>query len=169
MSTEDTARSGRPKEDCADKNIKKVRKIILDGRKVKFIEIPETLKKSKERVRHILNGYLGMRKLCAWWVSRELTIVQTHERIDDSELFLKLFNRNRSEFLRRYVSIDETWLYHFTLESNRQSAEWSGHDESNQKRGKTQRPDGKVTTAVFSGVHDIIFIDYLEKRKTINR
>ena len=51
MSTEDDARSGRRKEAAVtDENIKKVHKIIFDDRKVKLIEIAETVKISKERV-----------------------------------------------------------------------------------------------------------------------
>ena len=65
MSTEDDSRSGRPKEAVTDENIKKVHKIIFDNRKVKLIEIAETLKISKERVGHIVDEYLDMRKLCS--------------------------------------------------------------------------------------------------------
>ena len=41
MSTEDDERSGRPKEDVTDENIKKVHKIIFNDRKVKLIEIAD--------------------------------------------------------------------------------------------------------------------------------
>ncbi|GFV09444.1 putative DD34D transposase [Trichonephila clavipes] len=44
MSTVDDARSGYPKEAVTDENIKKVHKIIFDNRKVKLIEIAETLR-----------------------------------------------------------------------------------------------------------------------------
>lgn len=83
MSTEDDERSGRPKEAVTDENIKKVHKIILNDRKVKLIEIADTLKISKERVGHIVHEYLGMRKLCAKWVPRELTIDQKQQRVDE--------------------------------------------------------------------------------------
>ena len=63
MTTEDDACSGHPKEGVTDENNKKVHKTILDDRKVKLIEISETLKISKECVGHILKEYLGMRKL----------------------------------------------------------------------------------------------------------
>ena len=168
MSTEDDARSGRPKEAVTDENIKKVHKIIFDNRKVKLIEIAETLKISKERVGHIVDEYLNMRKLCSKWVPRELTTDQKQQRIDDSKQCLELFNRNKSEFLRRYVTMDETWLHHFTPESNRQSAEWTARDEPTPKRGKTQKSAGKVLASVFWDTHGIIFIDYLKKGKTIN-
>ncbi|CAH2095031.1 unnamed protein product [Euphydryas editha] len=129
---------------------------------------PDTLKISKERVGHIIHEYLGMRKLCAKWVPRELTIYQKHERVDASEQCLELCNRNRSEFLRRYVTIDETWIHYYTPESSRQSSEWTARDEPNTKRGKTQQSAGKVMASVFWDAHGIIFIDYLGKEKNIN-
>jgi hypothetical protein len=54
----------------------KVHKIILNDRKVKLIEIAETLKISKKRAGHIVHAYLDKRKLCAYWVPRVLTINQ---------------------------------------------------------------------------------------------
>lgn len=123
MSTNNDERRGRPKEAVTPENIKTIHKIILNDRKVKLIEIADTLKISKERVGHILHEYLGMRKLCAKWVPRELTIDQKQQRVDDSEQCLELINRNKSEFLRRYVTMHETWLHHHTPESNRQSGE----------------------------------------------
>lgn len=167
-STSDAERSGRPKEAVTDENIKKVHKIILNDRKVKLIEIANTLKISKERVGNIVHEYLGMRKLCAKWVPRELTFDQKQQRIVDSEQCLELFNRNKPEFSRRFVTMDETWIHHYTPESNRQSAEWTASDEPNPKRGKTQQSAGKVMASVFWDAHGIIFIDYLEKGKTIN-
>lgn len=168
MSTEDDTRSGRPKEAVTDENIKKVHKIIMNDRKLKLIEIAETLKISKERVGHIVHEYLDMRKLCAKWVPRELTIEQKFQRVVDSEQCLAIFNRNNNEFFRRYVTMDETWLHHYTPESNRQSAEWTARDEPNPKRGKTQQSAGKVLASVFWDAQGIIFIDYLEKGQTIN-
>ncbi|KAF7273706.1 hypothetical protein GWI33_013591 [Rhynchophorus ferrugineus] len=75
MSTEDGERSGRPKEVVTDENIKKIHKMILNDRNLKFNEIADTLKVSTERVHHI-HEYLGMRKLCAKWMLRELTFDQ---------------------------------------------------------------------------------------------
>lgn len=65
MSIEDDGRSGRPKEAVTEENIKKIHKIILNDRKVKLIELAETLKISKKRVGHMIHEYLNMRKLCA--------------------------------------------------------------------------------------------------------
>jgi hypothetical protein len=75
-----------------------------------------------------------MQKLCAKWVPHVLTIDQKQQRVDDSEQCLAIFNRNKDEFFRRYIRIDETWLLPYTPESNRQSAEWTERDEPNPKR-----------------------------------
>ena len=51
MSTEDDARSGRPQRGCYRRKHQK----SPQNRKVKLIEIAETLKISKERVGHIVD------------------------------------------------------------------------------------------------------------------
>jgi hypothetical protein len=54
------------------------------------------------------------------------------------EQFLEIFNRNKDEFFRRYITMNVTWLLHNTPEFNRQSSEWTQRDEPIPKRGKTQ-------------------------------
>jgi hypothetical protein len=73
---EGDALSRRRKGAVTDQNIKKIHKINLNDRKVKMIEIAETLKISKKRVEYIVHEYLYMRKLCAKCVPRVLTIDQ---------------------------------------------------------------------------------------------
>ena len=107
-------------------------------------------------------------KVFSKWVPRLLTMEQKQQRVDDSESCLSLFTRNKHDFLRRYVTMDETWIHHFTPESKRQSAEWRAAGESRPKRPKTQHLAGKVMASVFWDAHRIIYIDYLEKGKYIN-
>ncbi|KAF7270024.1 hypothetical protein GWI33_016981 [Rhynchophorus ferrugineus] len=129
MSTEVGERSGCPKEVATDENNLKIYKIILNGRKFKLDEIADTPKISTEHIYHVIHEYLGMRQLCAKWFPRELTFDQKQQRVDDSEQCLKMFKRNKPEFLGRYVTMDETLLHHFTPKFNRQSPEWTSHDE----------------------------------------
>jgi hypothetical protein len=67
---------------------------------------------------------------------------RAQQRVDDSEQCLAIFNRNKDEFFRRYITMDVTRLLHNTSESNQQSAEWTERDEPNPKRRKTQRSAG---------------------------
>ena len=64
--------------------------------------------------------------------------------------------------------MDETWIYHYTPETKRSSAEWTATGESRPKRPKTQQWAGKVMASLFLDTHGILFLDHLEKGKTIN-
>ena len=77
--------------------------------------------------------------------------------------------QSKKGFLRRYVTMDETWIYHYTLETKRSSAEWTAAGGSRSKQPKTQQWACKVMASVFWNTHGILFIDYPEKGKTINR
>ena len=81
---------------------------------------------------------------------------------------MSLFTGNKQDFLRRYVTMDETWIHHFTPVSKRQSAEWRAAGESRPKRSKTQQSAGKVMASVFWDAHGIIYIHYLEQGKYVN-
>ena len=62
-----------------------------------------------------------MRKLSAKWVSRLLTIDHKRARVVASEQCLGMFQRNSKGFLRRYVTVDETWIHYHTPETKNQS------------------------------------------------
>ena len=123
----------------------------MGDRKLKLREIGNTLKISEGSVFTILHEFLGMRKLFSKWVPRLLTLDQKQQRVEDSEHCLELFKRGKKDSVRRYVTMDETWIHHYTPETKRSSAEWTAAGESHPKRPKTTQ-----------------FIDYLEKGKTIN-
>ena len=72
----------------------------------KVNEIAKTTGISNERVHHILYKHLHMRKLSARWVPRLLTIDQKREWIYKHSL--GLFQRNREEVLRRFITVHET-------------------------------------------------------------
>ena len=111
---------------------------------------------------------LVMRKLFSKWVPRLLTPDQRQQRVEDSERCLELFKRGKKDSLRRYVTMDETWIHHYTPETNRSSVEWTAASENRPKRPRNQQWAGEVMASVFWDAHSILFIDYLEKGKTIN-
>ncbi|KAL7724469.1 hypothetical protein ACLKA6_004013, partial [Drosophila palustris] len=138
-STEDSKRSGRPKEVIIPEIIRQVRQIVLTDRRVKVREIAETVGISTGSAVSILHDHLHMKKLNVKWVSHFLDIEQREKRVADSKSCLDMFNRNPSEFLRRYITMDETWIHHYIPESNRSSAEWREAGESRSKRVKASR------------------------------
>ena len=108
-----------------------------------------------------------MRKLSSKWVPRLLTVDQKQKRVDDSERCLELFQRNEKDFYIRHVKMDETWIHHYTPESNHQSAEWTAKGEIRLKRLETRMSSGKVLASVFWDAHGILFIYCLEEGGTI--
>ena len=93
---------------------------------------------------------------------------QKQQCAEDSERCLEQFKRDKKDFLRRYVTMDETWIHHYTPETKRSSGEWTAAGENRLKRPKTQPWASKVMASAFWDAHGILFIDYLEKGKTTN-
>ena len=167
-SCEDEHRSGRPNEVTAPETVKKIHKMVLADRRVKVRELADMVGISKSAVHRILTQHLHMKKLCARWVPRLLTMEQKQCREDVSAECLIKFRSNKAEFLRRFITMDETWVHHVTPETKEQSKQWTARGESAPKKAKTIPSAGKVMASVFWDARGIIFIDYLQKGKTIN-
>jgi len=63
--------------------------------------------------------------------------------------------------------MDETWIHHYTPESKQQSKQWTEAGCSAPKKTRSVPSAGKVMASVFWDAEGILFIDYLEKGKTI--
>jgi histone-lysine N-methyltransferase SETMAR len=87
---------------------------------MKVREIAETVGISKERVEYILHEELDMKKLCARWVLRLLTADQKPTRKKIFEQCLERFNKNETDFVHQFITMDETWIHHYTPESKQQ-------------------------------------------------
>ena len=66
------------------------------------------------------------------------------------------------------MTADETWIHHYTSESKQQAKQWVGAGGTVSKRARTQQSARKVMASVFWDSSNILFIDYLDKEKTIN-
>ena len=89
---------------------------MLADRRVKIREIADIVDISSERIQNILHEKLGMRNLSVRWVPRLLTMEQKRNRMTNSEHCLDMFKRNPKEFLWCFVTVDETWIHHYTPE-----------------------------------------------------
>lgn len=141
--------------------------MVLADRRIKVRELAEVVGISTERVHFILRGALQMKKLCARWVPRLLTPEQKRVRMQTSANCLALFQKNPTDFTRRFVTMDETWIHHYTPETKQQSKQWTARGEPAPKKARSAPSAGKVMASVFWDARGIILIDYLEKGKTI--
>ena len=57
---------------------------------------------------------------------------------------LQLFKKNSSDFLRHFITIDETWIYDYMPETKQQSKQWTERGEPTPKKAKSVRSAGKV-------------------------
>lgn len=88
---------------------KKITKIILAKRNVTLQETVDTLNMLKERVGLIWHEHLSIGKLFSKGVPRSLTVCQKQQHFDGSESTLGLFRHDRTDLLRRYVIVNETY------------------------------------------------------------
>ncbi|CAG9782497.1 unnamed protein product [Diatraea saccharalis] len=109
-----------------------------------------------------------MKKLYAWWVPRLLTVDQKRVRMQISQKFLDLFKRNTTDFLRRFVTTDETWVHHYIPESKIQSKQLTEKGSPAPKKAKAVKSAGKVMASVSWDSKGILMIDYLPKGQNIN-
>jgi histone-lysine N-methyltransferase SETMAR len=100
-------------------------------------------------------------------VPRLLTADQKCIRMKTSEQCLEHFNKNKTDFVRRFITMDETWIHHYTPESKQQSKQWTEASSSVPKKTRSVPSAGKVMASVVWNAEGILFIDYLEKGKTI--
>ena len=70
-----------------------------------------------------------MRKLCARWVPRLLTIAK-----------------------HTFVTMDETWIHYYTPQSREGLKQWVKPGEIPLKRSETQQSAGKIMVSIF-GMH----------------
>jgi hypothetical protein len=84
-----------------------------------------------------------------------------------SEPCLERFNKNKTDFVHRFITMDETWIHHYTLESKQQSKQWTEAGCSAPKKTRWVSSVGNVMAWVLRDAEGILFIDYLEKGKTV--
>ena len=77
---------------------------------------------NREAVRPILTEELGMRKICAKMVPRNLTEQQWDAWVSVCAELLEEVEAN-PELMERVITGDESWFFHYDPETKRQSLE----------------------------------------------
>lgn len=167
QSTEDEYRSGRPVETCTEENIQRVQDMIQKDRRVNIRYVVDCLKLSYGTTHHIITDVLGYNKVCARWVPRMLTPEIKQVRLTTSRDNLDLYRTDQAKFLRRYVTMDETWAHHFDPKTKLQSKEWKHVTSPTPVKFRKIASAGKVMASVFWDSEGVLMIDYLERGKTV--
>jgi len=121
FSTCDAPRPGLPETVTTPEIIDQIHDIILEDRRISVKSIAEQLGISLERVGSIIHEDLDMRKLSAKWVSKCLN---ANQKVNGASLlsnfWIFLGAIQMISCRARFVTMDETWLYHYNPETKQQ-------------------------------------------------
>ena len=109
-----------------------------------------------------------MSKVLAQWVPQLLTSDQKLTRLIMSEVNLARIEADQDHFVKRFLTQDKRWVHHFEPETKRQSMQWKHSISPAPKKAKVASSAEKVMASIFWDVKGTVFIDYLQKSKTIN-
>jgi len=111
--------------------------------------IAEQLSLSREQVGSINHEDLDMQKLSTKWVLKCLNADEKRQWCQSSEQLLEFFWRDPNDFLSRLVTMDETWLYHYDLETKQQLMEWQHRGSPHPKKFQVQKSAGNFSPQFF--------------------
>lgn len=164
----DEPRPGQLQTAVNQENVEKVRLLIEKDKRVTIAQIADKTKKSKTRVQTIIKRVLKLKKISAQCVPRLITPEQKLKRVKTSKDVMSRIRKNPKDFYRRLVTIDESWVHHYTLETNQQSKQWRSRRDKPTRKAMAVKSAGKVMFTSFWDSKGIILNDYLEKGRTIN-
>ena len=159
-SLEDDPRPDHPADVISQETIDHVGRLVLNNRRIKVAELALECGISNGSVYTIIHEHLGMSKISARWVPRNLNMQDLHERVESSQELLEVYNANPENFHTRLVTGDETWLHHWDPDTKKESMQWKRPDSPPPKKYLTQPSASKVMATVFWDSKGIILIDY---------
>ena len=145
-------RSGRKVTVSTDKRIATIEEYVMKDRRITFWQVGESFDIGYGTAKDILTNVLGMRRVCARWVSRLLVPVRVQIC---TELQQRLSDEGDS-FLNKVITCDETWFHFFEPESKQQSSMWK----------HTWSPSPSVGKVIFCDTKGIV-LNYMVSDKTI--
>jgi len=123
FSTCDAPCSGRPTTVTTLEIIHQIHELILEECWILAKSIAEQLGISREWVGSTVLEDLDIQKLSTKWVPKCLNTDQKRQWCQSSEQILEFFRHDPNDFLSRWVTVDETWFYHYDPETMQQSVE----------------------------------------------
>ena len=104
--------------------IDRVERLVLNNHRIKVAKLASERGISNESVYTIIHEHLGMSKVSARWVPRNLNMQDRQQRVESSQELLEVYNGNQEDFQTRLVTGDETWLNHWDPDTKKESMQW---------------------------------------------
>ncbi|XP_043257532.1 protein GVQW3-like [Colletes gigas] len=135
--------AGRPLIVSTDENIEKIKKMVIDNRRLSVREVAHEVEMSHMSVHNISTEVLAMRRVAARLVPKELNFLHKEHRKAVAE---DMISRASSDFtfMKRIITDDETWVYEYNMQTSQQSSEYRLENEPNSKKPRQSRSKIKV-------------------------
>jgi ribosomal protein S13 len=116
----------------------------------------------------VLRDILGVRRLVAKFVPKELNFQQLTTRKEMSEQNLQAVAED-PELLQRVITGDESWIYGYDIETKTQSSQWCFKEDSRPKKFKRSRSNMKSLLTVFFDCKGIVHHEFLPYGSTVTK
>ncbi len=164
----DDARCGRPSTSTTDENVAKVKKIVMENRRITIREVAEDVGISVGSCHAIFSEILGMKRVAAKFVPKLLNFDQKERRMSIAQELLNDVNDD-PDLLKRVITGDESWVYGYDIETKAQSSQWKTPEEPRPKKARQVRSNVKVLLTVFFDYHGVVHQEFLPKGRTVNK
>ena len=114
---EDDERPGRPTTSTTDKNMEKVKEMVMNDRRITIREVADDFGISISSCHKIFLNVLCMKCVAAKFVPKLLNFEQKQWRMEVAQESLNEVNDD-AELLKRIIIGDETWVYGYDVETN---------------------------------------------------
>ncbi len=158
----DAPRSGRPVAIRNAISRRKVEEALKDDRRLSIREIAYITNINRETVRQIITEDLNMRKVCAKLVPKHLTDEQKANRVRICEDWLENW-----DIFENVITGDESWIFEYDPETQRQSRSWKRPDEPRPKKARMSRSQMKAMLVTFFDCRGLILKHWVPKGQSI--
>ncbi|UYV84235.1 hypothetical protein LAZ67_X001627 [Cordylochernes scorpioides] len=164
--TADNERSGRPSTSPTPEKVDKVLELMHEDQRITVREVAEEAGISIGSTQSIMKDILGVRRLNAVLVPKDLTFDQKNARKETTSLNLEVTTDN-PELLKRVITGEKTWIYGFDSETTQLSSEWRFKNEARPKKARKAPSKVKVMLMVFFDYQGIVHHECQQQGSTI--
>lgn len=161
ISVFDQERSGRPCE-ISDNKKDQLAHTIRTNRRITTRALSDSLNVSKGTIYALMKD-LGIRKLCSRFVPHFLTEEMMRNRLTCCEGNLSLLSHLGNDFLSDIVTMDETPLSLYSVESKRESMEWKfPHETASRKLRSSASHRKALMLTIFWDRRGVVSMDFTD-------
>ncbi|PNF37899.1 hypothetical protein B7P43_G06200, partial [Cryptotermes secundus] len=141
---------------------------LLESDRHTIRELARETRLAHTTVLHILKERLGMRKTALRWVAHDLTEMQKWLRYDAARNHLERYEREREAFLRRIITLDETWTKSYEPQMKRQSNEWRHYGSPRKSKVRQNPSNMKVAVILVYDCDSVILTQTVPRQQTVS-